>query len=374
MSLFRSLPPFRADVVGSYLRPESLKKARSDFEKGLISAQDLRAEEDKAIRHSVERQRACGLQVVTDGEFRRTWWHFDFFDGLEGVERYDTDEGIQFSGVQTRSHNVRVIGKVRFGDHPMLKDFEFLQSLDSGATPKITIPSPSVLHFRGGRNVVSPEIYPDLTEFFDDLVDTYREALAAFYAAGCRYLQLDDTVWGYLCSDEQKQLIRERGDDPDELAKIYADVLNRILADKPDDLVIGLHVCRGNFRSKWISSGGYEPVAELLFGTVNVDAFFLEYDNDRSGDFRPLRFIKPGHQQVVLGLVTTKTGALEDKSLIKERIQEAAQYVPLEQICLSPQCGFSSTEEGNDISEAEQEAKLRLVVEVAREVWGEPQS
>ncbi len=256
----------------------------------------------------------------------------------------------------------------------MLKDFEFLQSLDSGATPKITIPSPSVLHFRGGRNVVSPEIYPDLTEFFDDLVDTYREALAAFYAAGCRYLQLDDTVWGYLCSDEQKQLIRERGDDPDELAKIYADVLNRILADKPDDLVIGLHVCRGNFRSKWISSGGYEPVAELLFGTVNVDAFFLEYDNDRSGDFRPLRFIKPGHQQVVLGLVTTKTGALEDKSLIKERIQEAAQYVPLEQICLSPQCGFSSTEEGNDISEAEQEAKLRLVVEVAREVWGEPHS
>lgn len=373
MSLFRSLPPFRADVVGSYLRPEALKQARHHFQHGQLSATELRAEEDKAIRDSVENQCDCGLQVITDGELRRTWWHFDFFDGLEGVERYDAESGIQFSGVQTKSHNVRVTGKVRFGDHPMLKDFEFLQSLESGATPKMTIPSPSVLHFRGGRNVVSPDVYPDLSEFFDDLVQTYRDALAAFYTAGCRYLQLDDTVWAYLCSEEQKQLVRERGDDPDELARIYADVLNRILEGKPDDLVIGLHVCRGNFRSTWISSGGYEPVAELLFGSVNVDAFFLEYDNDRSGDFRPLRFVKPGHQQVVLGLVTTKTGELEEKELIKARIQEAAQYVPLEQICLSPQCGFSSTEEGNNISEAEQEAKLRLVVEVAREVWGESQ-
>lgn len=372
MSLFRSLPPFRADVVGSYLRPAALKQARQAFEKGELSASGLREEEDKAIRYSVHNQCNCGLHVVTDGEFRRTWWHFDFFDGLEGVERYDTEEGIQFSGVQTKSHNVRVVGKVKFGNHPMLKDFEFLKSLESGATPKMTIPSPSVLHFRGGRNVVSPDIYPDLNEFFDDLVQTYRDALAAFYAAGCRYLQLDDTVWAYLCSEEQKQIVRDRGDDPDQLAKIYADVLNRILEGKPDDLVIGLHVCRGNFRSTWISSGGYEPVAELLFGTVNVDAFFLEYDNDRSGDFRPLRFVKPGHQQVVLGLVTTKTGELEDKELIKARIQEATQYVPLEQICLSPQCGFSSTEEGNNITEDEQDAKLRFVVEIANEVWGAP--
>lgn len=372
MSLFRSLPPFRADVVGSYLRPAALKQARQAFEKGELSASGLREEEDKAIRQSVHNQCNCGLHVVTDGEFRRTWWHFDFFDGLEGVERYDTDEGIQFSGVQTKSHNVRVVGKVKFGDHPMLKDFEFLKSLESGATPKMTIPSPSVLHFRGGRNVVSPDVYPDLNEFFDDLVQTYRDALAAFYAAGCRYLQLDDTVWAYLCSEEQKQIVRDRGDDPDQLAKTYADVLNRILEGKPDDLVIGLHVCRGNFRSTWISSGGYEPVAELLFGTVNVDAFFLEYDNDRSGDFRPLRFVKPGHQQVVLGLVTTKTGELEDKELIKARIQEATQYVPLEQICLSPQCGFSSTEEGNNITEAEQDAKLRFVVDIANEVWGAP--
>jgi len=372
MSLFRSLPPFRADVVGSYLRPAALKQARQAFEKGELSASGLREEEDKAIRQSVHNQCNCGLHVVTDGEFRRTWWHFDFFDGLEGVERYDTDEGIQFSGVQTKSHNVRVVGKVKFGDHPMLKDFEFLKSLESGATPKMTIPSPSVLHFRGGRNVVSPDVYPDLNEFFDDLVQTYRDALAAFYAAGCRYLQLDDTVWAYLCSEEQKQIVRDRGDDPDQLARTYADVLNRILEGKPDDLVIGLHVCRGNFRSTWISSGGYEPVAELLFGTVNVDAFFLEYDNDRSGDFRPLRFVKPGHQQVVLGLVTTKTGELEDKELIKARIQEATQYVPLEQICLSPQCGFSSTEEGNNITEAEQDAKLRFVVDIANEVWGAP--
>ena len=372
MSLFRSLPPFRADVVGSYLRPTALKQARQAFEKGELSASELREEEDKAIRHSVQNQCNCGLHVVTDGEFRRTWWHFDFFDGLEGVERYDADEGIQFSGVQTKSHNVRVIGKVKFGDHPMLKDFEFLKSLESGATPKMTIPSPSVLHFRGGRNVVSPDVYPDLNEFFDDLVQTYRDALTTFYQAGCRYLQLDDTVWAYLCSEEQKQIVRDRGDDPDQLAKIYADVLNRILKGKPDDLVIGLHVCRGNFRSTWISSGGYEPVAELLFGTVNVDAFFLEYDNDRSGDFRPLRFVKPGKQQVVLGLVTTKTGELEDKELIKARIQEASQYVALDQLCLSPQCGFSSTEEGNNITEAEQDAKLRFVVDIANEVWGTP--
>ena len=372
MSLFRSLPPFRADVVGSYLRPTALKQARQAFEKGELSASGLREEEDKAIRHSVQNQCNCGLHVVTDGEFRRTWWHFDFFDGLEGVERYDADEGIQFSGIQTKSHNVRVIGKVKFGDHPMLKDFEFLKSLESGATPKMTIPSPSVLHFRGGRNVVSPDVYPDLNEFFDDLVQTYRDALTAFYQAGCRYLQLDDTVWAYLCSEEQKQIVRDRGDDPDQLAKIYADVLNRILEGKPDDLVISLHVCRGNFRSTWISSGGYEPVAELLFGTVNVDAFFLEYDNDRSGDFRPLRFVKPGKQQVVLGLVTTKTGELEDKELIKARIREASQYVALDQLCLSPQCGFSSTEEGNNITEAEQDAKLRFVVEVANEVWGTP--
>ena len=374
MSLFRSLPPFRADVVGSYLRPLALKQARAARAAGQLSADELRGQEDAAIRYSVQCQCASGLQVVTDGEFRRAWWHFDFFEGLEGVEGYDADQGIQFSGVQTKARNVRVVGKLRFGDHPMLRDYAFLQGVAGTAVPKMTIPSPSVLHFRGGRKVVSPEAYPDLKEFFDDLVQVYRDAIAAFYAAGCRYLQLDDTVWAYLCSDEQKQQVRERGEDPEQLARTYADVLNRALEGKPADLVVGLHVCRGNFRSTWISSGGYEPVAELLFGKVNVDAFFLEYDNDRSGDFKPLRFIKPGSQQVVLGLVTTKTGALEDKEAIKARIAEAAQYVSLEQLCLSPQCGFSSTEEGNLISEDEQQAKLRLVVDVSREVWGQPET
>lgn len=370
MSLFRSLPPFRADVVGSYLRPDALKDARAQYQSQHITEQELRAQEDAAVRYTVQRQCDCGLQVVTDGEFRRAWWHFDFFEGLEGVEGYDEGEGIQFNGVQTKPRKVRITGRIKFGQHPMLKDFEYLNSINHSACSKMTIPSPSVLHFRGGRAMISQEVYPDLNEFFDDLVQVYRDAIAAFYAAGCRYLQLDDTVWAYLCSEEQKQQARERGENPEELSKLYADVLNRALEGKPSDLVVGLHVCRGNFRSTWISSGGYEPVAEVLFGSVNVDAFFLEYDNDRSGDFSPLRFVKPGHQQVVLGLVTTKTGELEDKALIKARIEEASKYVPLAQICLSPQCGFSSTEEGNNITEAQQEAKLRLVVEIADEVWG----
>ena len=370
MSLFRSLPPFRADVVGSYLRPDALKQARAQFHDQQLSNEELRAHEDAAVRYTVQRQCECGLQVVTDGELRRAWWHFDFFEGLEGVQGYYEGAGIQFNGIQTKPRKVRVTDRLKFGNHPMLEHFKFLNQLDHGACAKMTIPSPSVLHFRGGRSAISEQAYPDMKLFFDDLVQVYRDALAAFYAAGCRYLQLDDTVWAYLCSETQKEQARARGEDPDTLAHTYADVLNRVLAGKPADLVVGLHVCRGNFRSTWISSGGYEPVAAVLFGTVNVDAFFLEYDNDRSGDFRPLRFVKPGHQQVVLGLVTTKIGDLEDKELIKARLQEAAQYVPLEQICLSPQCGFSSTEEGNNISQAQQEAKLRLVVQVASEVWG----
>ncbi|EGL74095.1 5-methyltetrahydropteroyltriglutamate--homocysteine methyltransferase, partial [Cronobacter sakazakii E899] len=234
---------------------------------------------------------------------------------------------------------------------------------------KMTIPSPSVLHFRGGAAAIDRNVYPDLKDYFDDLATTWRDAIRAFYDAGCRYLQLDDTVWAYLCSDEQRRQIRERGDDPDELARIYARVLNQALEGKPEDLTIGLHVCRGNFRSSWIAEGGYEPVAEVLFGTVNVDAFFLEYDNDRSGDFAPLRFIRPGKQQVVLGLITTKNGELENPELIKARLEEAAKYVDINQICLSPQCGFASTEEGNSITPAEQWEKVRLVTSVASEVW-----
>lgn len=361
--------PYRADVVGSFLRPDAIKQARLKFASGEIDAGQLRAVEDDAIRHVVEQQCACGLHVVTDGEFRRAWWHFDFFDGLQGVERYDSQQGIQFNGVQTKAHGVRVTGKLGFGDHPMLEDFRYLKSISGNAQPKMTIPSPSVLHFRGGRKDIDATVYPDLNDYFDDLATTWRDAIRAFYDAGCRYLQLDDTVWAYLCSDDQRRQIRERGDDADELARIYARVLNKALEGKPEDLTIGLHVCRGNFRSTWISEGGYEPVAEVLFGTVNVDAFFLEYDNDRSGDFAPLRFIRPGKQQVVLGLITTKNGDLENPEGIKARLEEAAKYVAKEQICLSPQCGFASTEEGNSLSESQQWDKVRLVTQIASEVW-----
>ncbi|WP_275553547.1 cobalamin-independent methionine synthase II family protein [Mixta sp. Marseille-Q2659] len=365
----RTTAPFRADVVGSFLRPAAIKRAREQFAAGEIDAVALRRVEDEEIRHVVEQQRACGLQVVTDGEFRRAWWHFDFFDGLQGVERYEAEQGIQFNGIQTKARGVRVTGKLGFGDHPMLEDFRFLNSISGDAVAKMTIPSPSVLHFRGGRQVIDAEVYPDLKEYFNDLALTYRDAIKAFYDAGCRYLQLDDTVWAYLCSDDQKRQIRERGDDPEELARTYAYVLNKALEGKPADLTVGLHVCRGNFRSTWISEGGYEPVAEILFGGVNIDAFFLEYDNERSGGFEPLRFIKPGHQQVVLGLITTKQGELETAESVKARIKEATQFIDINQICLSPQCGFASTEEGNNLSEAQQWDKLRLVVDIAKNVW-----
>ena len=299
----RQQAPFRADIVGSFLRPDSIKQARQQLAEGIIDAAQLREIENNAIRHLVQQQCDCGLHVVTDGEFRRAWWHFDFFDGLQGVERYDAEQGIQFNGVQTKAHGVRVTGKLAFGDHPMLEDFRYLKSISGDAQPKMTIPSPSVLHFRGGRKDIDATVYPDLSDYFDDLATTWRDAIRAFYDAGCRYLQLDDTVWAY------------------------------------------------------------------LFGSVNVDAFFLEYDNDRSGDFAPLRFIRPGHQQVVLGLITTKNGELENPQGVKARLAEAAQYVPLEQICLSPQCGFASTEEGNALSEDQQWQKVRLVTSIAADVW-----
>lgn len=365
----RHQAPFRADVVGSFLRPDAIKQARQQFAQGEISADQLRHVENEEIRQVVEQQCACGLHVVTDGEFRRAWWHFDFFAGLEGVELFEAEQGIQFNGVQTKAHGVRVTGKVSFKDHPMLEDFRYLKSISGDAQPKMTIPSPSVLHFRGGRKVIDATVYPELDAYFDDLATTWRDAIHAFYDAGCRYLQLDDTVWAYLCSDDQRKQIVARGDDPEELARIYARVLNKALEGKPEDLTIGLHVCRGNFRSTWISEGGYEPVAEVLFGGVNVDAFFLEYDNDRSGDFAPLRFVRPGKQQVVLGLITTKNGELENPEGVKARVEEAAKYVDISQICLSPQCGFASTEEGNSLTAEQQWEKVRLVTRIAEQVW-----
>lgn len=359
-----------ADVVGSLLRPTALKSARQQFQRGEIDAAQLRSVEDEQIRQAVDKQRQLGLAVVTDGEFRRAWWHFDFLEGLDGVQGYDAEQGIQFNGVQTKARSVKVTGKLGFNpQHPMLADFRFLQQIAGDAQPKMTIPSPSVLHFRGGRQAIDSAVYPQLDAYFADLAQTYRDAIRAFYDAGCRYLQLDDTVWAYLCSDDQRRQIRERGEDPDQLARIYAEVLNTAIAGKPDDLTIGLHVCRGNFRSTWISEGGYEPVAEILFGQVNIDAFFLEYDNERSGGFEPLRFIKPGKQKVVLGLITTKDGELENPEQVKQRLQEAAQYVAPEQLCLSTQCGFASTEEGNSLSEQQQWDKLSSVVSIAGQVW-----
>jgi len=369
----RTRAPFRADEVGSLLRPQRIKDARARFEKGGIGADELRKAEDIEIEKVVHRQAATGLKLATDGEFRRCWWHFDFLSKLTGCELFHPDTGIQFAGVQTRHDAVRVIGKLDFpADHPMLDHFKFLKKHAdvAGVTAKMTIPSPAVLHFRGGRQLISQEVYPDLGGFFEDLAKTYRKAVKAFYDAGCRYLQFDDTVWAYLCSQEELQKSRERGDHPEGLQQIYARVINYAIAERPADMVITTHVCRGNFRSTWISSGGYEPVAETMLAGTNYDGYFLEYDTERAGGFEPLRFLPRGNKVVVVGLVTSKTGALENKDDIKRRLDEAAKFVPLDQLALSPQCGFASTEEGNILSEEEQWAKLRFVVDLANEVWG----
>ena len=368
----RTRPPFRADEVGSLLRPSKIKEARARREKGEMSDDDLRKVEDMEIQKVVHRQSSLGLKLATDGEFRRSWWHFDFMAKLIGCELFHPDQGIQFAGVQTRHDAVRVIGKLDFpADHPMLAHFTFLkrQCEIAHVMPKMTIPSPAVLHFRGGRNAISKEVYPDLDIFYEDVAKTYRKAVKAFYDAGCRYLQFDDTVWAYLCSPDELNKARERGDTCDGLQEIYARIINYAIAERPADMTITTHVCRGNFRSTWISSGGYEPVAETLLAGTNYDGYFLEYDSERAGGFEPLRFLPRGNKIVVVGLVTSKSGALENKDDIRRRLEEAAKYAPLEQLALSPQCGFASTEEGNILTEDEQWAKLKLVVDVAREVW-----
>jgi 5-methyltetrahydropteroyltriglutamate--homocysteine methyltransferase len=363
-------PPFRADQVGSFLRSRKLAEARTKHQKGEIAADQLKAIEDQEIRLLIKKQEEVGLRPITDGEYRRAWWQFDFLAQLQGAELYDTGQGIQFKGVQTKSQGVRIVGKLDFpSNHPFLEHFRFVKDGTRG-TPKMTIPAPPVLHFRGGRKIVSEQVYPDMDEFFADLGKTYRKAVKAFYDAGCRYLQLDDTVWAYLCSDEQLQRARERGENVEKLPQIYADVINYAIAEKPADMTITTHVCRGNFRSTWIAEGGYEPVAELLFGKVNYDGYFLEYDTDRAGGFEPLRFLPKGKKQAVLGLVTSKSGALEEPADIKRRIDEASKFAAIDQLCLSPQCGFASTEEGNFLAEEEQWAKMALVVKIAHEVWG----
>jgi 5-methyltetrahydropteroyltriglutamate--homocysteine methyltransferase len=365
----RTKAPYRADQVGSFLRSEPLKEARGKREKGQISAADLKKVEDTEIEKLIRKQEDIGMQLVTDGEYRRAWWHFDFLEGLDGVEGYEATHGIQFAGVETKARGVKVTGKVGFSNHPFLEHFRFVKD-HTKVTPKMTIPSPAVLHFRGGRKGISKDVYPALDAFFDDLAKAYKDAVAGFYQAGCRYLQFDDTVWAYLCSQKELDLAKQRGDDPSGLQQTYARVINEAIKDRPADMTITTHVCRGNFRSTWISEGGYEPVAETLFGKVNYDGYFLEYDTERAGGFEPLRFVPKGNKQIVLGLVTSKSGTLEKKDDIKKRIDEASKYVAHEQLCLSPQCGFASTEEGNVLTEEAQWDKMRMIKDLSKEVWG----
>ena len=361
--------PYRADEVGSLLRTQPVKDARAKCEKGQMTPAELARIEDEEIKKVIRKQEEVGLQLATDGEFRRSWWHFDFFWKLTGCERVVLDQGIQFHGVQTKPESLRVTAKLDFpADHPMLGHFKFLKA-NTKVTPKMTIPSPSVMHFRGGRNAISKEAYPDMEGYFEDLAKVYGKAIKAFYDAGCRYLQLDDTVWAYLCSEKEKEQARKRGEDADKLPAIYAKVINTALKSKPADMVITTHVCRGNFRSTWISEGGYEPVAEVLLGGIDYDGYFLEYDSERAGGLEPLRFLPKGKKRVVVGLVTSKSGTLEKTDDIKRRLEEASKYAPIEQLCLSPQCGFASTEEGNVLTEDQQWAKLKMIVDISKEVW-----
>ncbi|HWL75995.1 5-methyltetrahydropteroyltriglutamate--homocysteine S-methyltransferase [Microbacterium sp.] len=366
-------PPYRADVVGSFLRPPAVAEARARHNAGELDAEGLRAVEDAAIVDLVQKEADAGLELATDGEFRRSWWHFDFFGLLDGVDIVELDHGIQFQGVQTRPRGIEISGRIGFSDtHPFLDHFRALQEdvKATGAQPKFTIPSPTVLDFRLEPGHIDSAVYDGREAIVDDLVQAYRDAVKAFYDAGARYLQFDDTAWAYLCSEVELEKAAERGIDTNGIAQRYAALLNRILDGKPDDLVVTTHVCRGNFRSTWISSGGYEPVAEQLLGVTEYDGYFLEYDTDRAGGFEPLRFLPEGDKTVVLGLITSKTGDLENPDDVKRRIDEATKFAPLEQLALSPQCGFASTEEGNILTEDQQWAKVRTVVDIARDVWG----
>jgi 5-methyltetrahydropteroyltriglutamate--homocysteine methyltransferase len=367
----RGTPPFRADHVGSFLRPKFLLDAREQFRTGAIDAARLRSVEDEAIRGIVAFQENLGLRGITDGEYRRTYFHIDFLTQLQGVETK--------GGIHVKFHSAKgevdfeppvmqVTGKVRHDKPIQRADFEFLRSVTS-RTPKVSIPSPTMLHFRGGRNAISTQAYPDLDGFYADVAAGYADELQSLGDAGCRYVQFDDTNLAYLCDEKMREGARKRGDDPDELPRRYARLINAAIEHRPEGMTVCVHLCRGNFRSAWAAEGGYEPVAEVLFNELAVDGYFLEYDDPRSGDFAPLRHVPKG-KTVVLGLVSTKVGELESKDALKRRIDEAARFVPMEQLCLSPQCGFSSTVHGNDIAVESQAAKLRLVIETAREVWG----
>jgi 5-methyltetrahydropteroyltriglutamate--homocysteine methyltransferase len=365
----RTVPPFRADHVGSLLRPKALHEARAKFAKGEISASDLKAIEDREIERVIRKQEDVGLQAITDGEFRRSWWHLDFLWGLDGAEKHVMDQGIAFAAVTTRNEGVKVTGKLGMaGPHPMVEHFKFVAATTKQTT-KITIPAPSAIYGRPSRTPISNKAYPSMDAFWVDLGDAYKKAVRGFADAGCRYLQLDEVFIAMLCDPKYCQQMRDRGDDPDKLGPLYGRLINDAMSDIPSDMTITMHLCRGNYKSTFMGAGGYDAEAEVLFNQINVHGYFMEYDTERAGGFEPLRLVPKG-KQVVLGLVTTKTGKLESKDTLKRRIDEASKFISLDQLCLSGQCGFASTEEGNTLTEDEQWAKLRLIVEVADEVWG----
>ena len=368
----RTTPPFRADHVGSFLRPKYLLDAREQRAKNEITAEQLRAVEDRAITEIVKFQQDVGLQSITDGEVRRTYFHIDFLEQLGGVKTDIPVTIVKPDGTEELAPPVmRVVDKVKHVKDIQRADFEYLKSqVAAGRTPKVTIPSPTMLHFRGGRAGISKTHYPDLEpEFYDDVANAYGDELRSLAAAGCTYVQMDDTNLAYLCDEKMREAARQRGDDPNELPHRYAKFINKVVAQKPAGMTLAMHLCRGNFKSTHAAAGNYEPVAEALLAEMNLDAYFMEYDDERSGDFRPLRFLPKG-KIVVLGLVTTKFGEMESPDALKRRIDEAAKHAPLDQLCLSPQCGFSSTVHGNNIAVQAQRDKLALVVEVARQVWG----
>ncbi len=364
----RTTPPFRADHVGSLLRPAALKQAREQRAKGEIDAAALKAVEDREIDRIIGKQEEVGLAAVTDGEFRRSWWHLDFLWGLDGAEKTDMSTGIAFAAVTTRNEGVKVTGKLGFSGHPMIDHWKYVAARTK-RTPKVTIPAPSAIYGRPVATPINKDVYPKMDAFFDDLGQAYKKAVRAFADAGCRYLQLDEVFIAMLCDPKYRQQMKDRGDNPETLGDLYGDLINTAMSDIPSDMTITMHLCRGNYKSTFMGSGGYDAVQEVLFNKIKVHGFFMEYDDERAGGFEPLRQV-PKDRHVVLGLVTSKNGQLETKDEIKRRIDAAAKFIPLDQLCLSPQCGFASTEEGNMLTEAQQWAKLRMIVEVSEEVWG----
>jgi 5-methyltetrahydropteroyltriglutamate--homocysteine methyltransferase len=368
----RDQPPFRADHVGSLLRPPALLQAREKAKRNEISARQLRDIEDESILAVVRMQEDIGLQGITDGEFRRSSWHMDFIYQVGGVTKPQDSLKVRFHNdkgdIEFTPAALRVAGKLELKKCIFAEDFKYLKSIAHG-TPKLTIPSPSMMHYRGGRAAIDATVYPALDEFWKDLAAVYAAEISELAALGCTYLQLDDTSLAYLNDPTQREYVAQIGGDAQNQHLVYIQLINAALANRPPGMAVCTHMCRGNFRSSWVAAGGYDHVADALFGQLNVDGFFLEYDDERSGGFEPLRFVPKG-KMVVLGLVTSKRGTMESKDLLKRRIDEASKFVPLEQICLSPQCGFSSTAEGNAITVEDEMAKLRLIAETAREVWG----